>query len=101
MRSRNTYLVNFPLDYQPPTASRDKLFKYFLEVLRDLFKCSFDRFVLALIQNFDKFLDRLRGRIKVFTTLNQLIPLFREVIVLLEGLLVDVRELFEAIVNFL
>jgi len=101
MRSRNAYLVDFPLNNQSPTASRDKLFKYFLEVLRDLFECPFDRLVLALIQNFDKLLDRLCGRVKVFATLDQLIPLFREVIVLLEGLLVDVRELLEAVVNFL
>lgn len=101
MRPRNTYLVDFPLNNQSPTANRDKLFKHFLEVLRNLFECSFDRFVLALIQNFDELLDRLCGCIKVFATLDQLIPLFREVIVLLKGLLIDVRELLEAVVNFL
>ena len=101
LRLRNTYLVNFSLDNQPPSARWDKLFKNFLKVFRNLFKCSFDRFILALIQNLNKLLDRLCGCIEVFPTLDQLIPLFREVVVLLEGFLVDVRELLEAVVNFL
>jgi len=101
VRSPSTYLINFPLDYQPPAASGNELFKNLLKVFRNLFKRSFDRFILALIQNLDKFLDRLCGFIKVFATLNQLIPLFCEVIVLLESLLVDVCELLEAVVDFL
>ena len=57
LRERDTYLVNFSLNNQPPTASRYELFENLFEVLGDLFECSFDCFVLALVQNFDKFLD--------------------------------------------
>ena len=99
MRSRNTHLINLPLNNQPPTANWNKLFKYFLKVFRDLLECPFDCFVLPLIQNLDKLLDRLCGRVKVLAALDQLVPLSGEVIVLFEGLLVNVRELLEAIID--
>ena len=101
MRSRNTHLVYFPLNDQPPAASWNEFFEHFLEVLRDLFERPFDRFILPLIQNLDKLLDRLRRRVEVFAALDELVALFREVVILLEGLLVDVCELLEAIVDFL
>jgi len=101
MDSRNAHLINFPLNNQSSTTGWDELFKHFLKVFRDLFERSFDRFILPLIQNLDKLLDRLCRRVKVLAALDELVPLFREVIVLLECLLVDVPELLEAIVNFL
>ena len=100
-KSPGTYLVNFSLDNQPPAASGNKFFEHFLEVFRYLFEGPFNRFILALIQHLDEFLNRLCRRVEVLSTLDKLISLLSEVIVLFKGLLVDMRKLLEAVVDSL
>ena len=96
---RSTDLVNPPLDDQPSTTSRHKLLKHLLKVFRDLLKRPLDSFVLALIKDLHKLLDRFRRFVEVFTTFEELISLFCKVAILLECLLVDMCELLEAFVD--
>ena len=96
---RSTDLVNPPLDDQPSTTSRHKLLEHLLKVFRDLLKRPLNSFVLALIKDLYKLLDRFRRFVEVFTTFEELISLFCKVAILLECLLVDMCELLEAFVD--
>ena len=92
-------LIDSSLDDETSAARWDELLKHFFEVAGNLLEGSFDRFILPLIQDFNKFFDRLGGLVQVFSTLEKLIPLFCEVIVLFESLLVDVGEFLETLVD--
>ena len=94
-----THLIDTPLDYQPTSTSRYQLLEDLLKVLRDLLECALNCFVLALIKNFYELLDRLRRLVKIFATLDELVALLGEVVVLFERFLVDMRELLEPLVH--
>ena len=94
-----TDLVNPPLDDQPSTTSRHKLLKHLLKVFCDLLKRPLNSFVLALIKDLYKLLDRFRRFIEVFTTFEELISLFCKVAILLKCLLVDMCELLETFID--
>ena len=92
-------LVNPSLNDQPPPSCRNKPLKYLLEILRNLLEGTLNRFVLALVEHLHQLIDRFCRFLKLFTTLPELVALFREVVVLFESLLVDVGEFLETLVD--
>ena len=97
--SELTDLINTALYDKAASSSRYESLEDLLEVLRNLLERPFDGLVLSLIQYLNQLFDRLCRSFQVLFTFKQLVALFREVVVLLESLLVDVRKLLEALVN--
>lgn len=94
-----TYRIDLLLHDQTARASRDQLLEDFLEVGGYLFECSFDSFVLPLVQVFDQLLNGLGRFVEFLASLEQLITLLCEVVVLFECFLVDMCELLERFVR--
>lgn len=87
------------MDDQSPASSRNELLKHLLKITRHLLESSLYRLILALIKHLNKVLNGLGGLIELFSPLEQLVPLFGEVGVLLESFFVHVGEFFEAFVD--
>jgi hypothetical protein len=91
--------VSLALDYEPSMAGRNKLLENGGELPRDLLECALDRLILLLVEMLNQRLDRLLRRIELLSSLQQLIALYGEAVVLVEGLLVDVLVLLEGLVD--
>jgi hypothetical protein len=89
-RPCTTYLVYSFLNDEPPSACRNEGLEDFRKVLRHLFESALDRFVLALIQNSNEFLDGGGRLLELLSSVEKFVALLGEVVVLLESLLVDV-----------
>jgi hypothetical protein len=94
-------LVSLALDDETSTTCWHETLEDSGKLPRDLLEGTFDSFILALVKNRDKLLDRGLRRIKFCTTLCEGFSLVGKVVVLLKGLFVDVFVLLKSIVDLL
>ena len=80
-------------------ASRNQPLEDGGEFLRDLLECALDRLVLDLVKMGNELLDRGLGLVELFPPLQKLLLLGYKVVVLLEGLLVDVRKFLQPFID--
>jgi len=85
---------------QPSSTSRNQLVKHLLKVLRDLFESPLNRFVLPRVEHINEFQDRVLRFVEFFLSSDELVPLFREGLILFVGFLVDVGETFQSFIHF-
>jgi len=94
-------LIGLALDDQTATASGDQALKDGCEFLGYLLECSLDSFIFALIQDFNKVLNRRKTVIELLSSLRKTISLRGEAVILLKGLLVDTLVFLEGIIDLL
>jgi hypothetical protein len=89
-----------PTLYDKTTATSGyQLLEDLLEVLGNLLKSPFDGFILTLVQDIHELCDRVCRVFKVRSSLNKLVSLLGEVVVLFESFLVHMRELLQAFIH--
>lgn len=90
-----------PLDDESALARGDQSLKDPGKLLGDLFECALNGLILDTVEMGHKFLNRGLRRVKLLPALQQLLLLRGEVVVLLKGLLVDMLELLQRLVDSL
>lgn len=93
-------LVALALDDEHAAAGGHELDKDFGEGLGDLLEGPLNGFVFALVEDVDEVFDGFATCVKLFLPVGEVLSLFGEVFVLLEGFLVHVGILFEGFVHF-
>jgi hypothetical protein len=96
-----TSLISLSLDNETTTAGWDEALENGGEFLGNLLKCSLDGFIFTLVQDVDKFLDGALGGFELLATLGEGVTLLGKVVVLLEGLLINVLVFLQCLVDFL
>lgn len=92
--------VRLALDDQTAVTGWHELFENSCKLLGHLLKSPLYRFVLGLVQMLNQLLNRFLRSVELLASLEELLPLRGEAVVLVESLLVDVFILLERLVDF-
>lgn len=92
-------LVNLALDDQSSTTGWNKFLKDLSKRPRDLLECPLDSLIFSCVKNLDELLNGSLRSVEFLATLDETLTLLGKVVVLLDGLLVDVAELLKCLMN--
>lgn len=67
LQTGDTNLINTTLDDEPALASRDKLFEYFLEVLRNLFEGTLNGLIFPHVEHLNELFNRTGRLVQLLT----------------------------------